>query len=142
MLSLYDEEKEALRDVSGLMNAAIDAVARFVYARSSPNIPYRTNLESSCKNFTDKLKMSMDKHWIFIDGDIFASIEELLHKTMKIFHSLVFSSELDEKLEKPDTDIQENPELYLVELLKRQDRVLQKLREHLQDKKNRYLSGE
>jgi len=141
MLSLYDEEKEAVKEISSLLTSAVEKVYGFAYAEYKPKSQEKEHFGRLCEVSIDNAKIAMNRHCIFLEEDIFSSSEKLLNKALKLYHALLFYEEedvIERTIEEPDAEIQNNPKLFADELLKQHHALMQDMRKYLSDRKRKY----
>jgi len=102
MISLYDEEKKALKEVSGALALVVQEV--FTNAKEGALNDYDKNLPQfqKCEDAIVELKQSLNSNRIFIDVDLFGKISELNRKALSNYYNFKFAAENTRKFSGKD----------------------------------------
>jgi len=140
MTSLYDEEKAAIKEMSGLITTATEKVYGFAYGEYKPNTPDKEHFGGLAGTAIIDANNSLNRHCIFLEEDIFNCSQKLLNKAVKLHHALMFHGDatLERNIEAPNIEMQNNPKYHADELLKEHHELIQSMRVYMSDIKRKY----
>lgn len=85
MTSLYNEEKEAIKEISGTLSTCVHEVFSLATVGAWENSEKNKQLMDSCAESINNLSKALNKHVVFLDVDIYEKINQLRASTLGVF---------------------------------------------------------
>jgi len=142
MVSLYDEEQRAAKEISGLLKVYVEKVCGHAMVYDHCSIKEITHFNIQCFDHMTRLLDVMRKNCIFIDDKLYRRVEILVDNTTNILHALAIDNNdgLNEDGVNTFTrKIQGDVKLHVDRLISELDEIVKAMRSHIESKKREYL---